>query len=136
MVQKFYKWSLFLCVFFIPLAAQAAVEWDITHTIDLAAEPLDAVISPNGQQVYVLTRNGEVIIFDANGKQKEVLKVGKDISALAIGPGGDTLMLLSSGKQQAKIVRLSFIFDIPTTGNPFKGNEKAPVTVVVFSDFQ
>lgn len=119
-----------------PVLAGATVDMEIIQRLALGEEPLDAVAAPTGRHTFVLTRSGEVIIFNSQGKQTDVIPVGKDIKAIRIGPGKDSLLLISPDKRQVRVALVNFIHTINTVGNPFKGNPDAPVAVVVFSDFQ
>jgi protein-disulfide isomerase len=44
--------------------------------------------------------------------------------------------LSSSGSKTLKILKLQDLYEVDLSGLPFKGPENAPVTVVVFSDYQ
>lgn len=125
-----------LTLFLFPEILMAAAEMEIMHSLALPEKPLDAVITPSGKHIYVLTRSGEVIIFNSRGKQTDIIPVGKDITAIRIGPRDDNLLLLSPEKQQVRVALVNFIYTIDTDGSPFKGNQEAPVEVVVFSDFE
>lgn len=125
-----------LILLIMPVAAQATVEWELVRSLDLDSEPVDLALSQSGKYLYVLTRAGEVKIFESSGQLKGTLNVGKKVYAIRIGPDDTTLFLINSGERKIQIADLSFIYTIPTAGSPVKGPPDAPVDVVVFSDFQ
>jgi len=129
-------WFILIGLILSQIPADAAVDMEIIDSLALQAKPLDAVIAPDGQHIYVLTDSGEVIIFDAQGKQTDLIAVGKDIKAIRIGPANDSILLIAPDKRQVRLALVNFIYTINTAGNPYKGSPGAPVEVVVFSDFQ
>ena len=135
-LSKVWLWMVLAVMVLPPVAAPAAVDMKIARDLKLAAAPLDVAVAPDGRNIYVLTASGEVLVFDAQGNQEDVIAVGKDIKAIAIGAGGDTLVLVSPDQQRVRLADLEFIHAINTAGSPFKGKAEAPVVVAVFSDFQ
>ena len=136
MLRKIWIVTVLLSICLVPAMVSAEVDWEIVKILNLPAEPLDAFTSPGGRYIYVLTNAGQVIVYDANGNQKDAISVGKEIKALKAGVGDENILLLSPGNRQIQMAALSFVYDIPTVGDPVLGNPEAPVTVVVFSDFQ
>lgn len=136
MLRNILLWFTLLGLILLPVLAGAAVDIEIIKNLALAEEPLDAVVAPTGRHIFVLTRSGEVIVFNAQGKQTDVIPVGKDIKAIRVGPGNDSLLLISPDQRQVRLALVNFTYAINTVGSPFKGNPDAPVAVVVFSDFQ
>jgi hypothetical protein len=136
MVRNIMLWFTLLGLVLSPALATAAVDMEIIQSLALSEEPLDAIIAPTGRYIFVLTRSGEVIIFNAQGKQTDVIPVGKDIKAIRVGPGDDSILLISPEKREVRLAQVDFIHTINTAGNPYKGDRTAPVAVVVFSDFQ
>ena len=129
-------WVILCGVILSPVFGTAGVEMEIINNLNLQDEPLDAVIDPGGRHIFVLTRSGEVIIFDAQGRQTDVIPVGRDIKTIRVGPGNDSILLIAPDQRQVRMALVNFIHTINTTGNPYKGSPAAPVAVVVFSDFQ
>lgn len=116
--------------------ARADVEWNTLKQLDLKSEPLDIFQSPDGQLLFILLR-GEVLIYSL-GQQKftDQIPVDKEFNRVAYAPQSRTLTLTSSAQKSLLVLSLDFIQKFDISGLPFKGPENAPVTLVVFSDYQ
>ena len=114
----------------------AVVESNVIQTLNLDSPPLDVAVSPDGEKLYILTENGNILIYSGTGKLTDTLKVDKDIDAIRISRSGDVLFLSSQKSKQVQIVLVDFIQVIDVTGSPYKGPDNAPVVITVFSDFQ
>jgi len=126
----------FTALLLIPSVGQAVVEWSVVRELDLKAQPLDVVSSPDGLQLYVLTP-GEILIYSLS-EEKETARVpvDKGFERLAISPRDNSLILTSSKTNALKIIQLEFIQKIDVDGLYFKGPKDAAVTIAVFSDYQ
>ena len=125
---------IFFAAFFTP--SMAKVESSVIQTLNLDSPPLDVAVSPDGEKLYILTENGNILIYSGKGKLTDTLKVDKDIDAIRISRSGDVIFLSSQKTKQVQVVLLDFIQVIDVTGSPYKGPDKAPVVITVFSDFQ
>jgi DNA-binding beta-propeller fold protein YncE len=125
---------IFLAAFYTQ--SFAAVESTVIQTLDLESPPLDVAVSPDGEKLYILTDNGNILIYSAKGKLTDTIKVDKDINAIRVSRTGDVLFLSSQKSKQVQVVLLDFIQSIDISGSPFKGPDNAPVVITVFSDFQ
>ena len=112
------------------------VEWNILKTLQLDATPIDVAITPDGRRIYVLTDQGEILIYSSTQKIEGRVEVGKQVDRLKLGPRGETLILTSSRDKTVQIATVDFIQNIDASGAPFKGPEDAPVVIAVFDDFQ
>jgi len=124
---------LFLAV---PSHVGAGVEWSIQKTLKTGQPPVDIAVSPSGSMIFVLTSNGNVLIYDREGKLDDTIKVGVHVDQIRVGPSGEQLFAASRQNQTVEIIALNFIRQINVMGSPSKGRTDAPVIVAVFSDFQ
>jgi DNA-binding beta-propeller fold protein YncE len=113
-----------------------AVEWEVVNTLKLEAPPLDVAISPDGKTVFVLTHEGNIHIYEVNGRLKDKIEVGEKIDQIKLGPKGTQLFATSRQNKTVKVITLDFIRQISIKGSPFKGVEDAPVVIAEFSDFE
>jgi DNA-binding beta-propeller fold protein YncE len=124
---------LFAC---LSPAAMAAVVWQEEGTLNVGAEPLDAAVTADGKLTFVLTAQGEVLIFSAAGAVLDRIPVGKAVKGIELSSGGDRLYLLSGKEKTLKVVSVEFVQEFTLAGTPFKGPADAPVVIVEFGDFQ
>ena len=118
------------------LPARAAVETTTVLSLKSAASPVDTAASADGRWFFILTDKGQVEIYEANGTLKETIKLEAPADRIAVSPTGEQLYLTDKASAATTVVALSFVQEINTTGAPFKGPEKAPVVLALFSDFQ
>ncbi|MGD9133961.1 MAG: hypothetical protein PVF78_09965 [Desulfobacterales bacterium] len=129
-------WVIMLLIATLEAMGSATVEWEVLNTLKLEAPPLDLAISPDGKAVFVLTREGNIHIYDVNGRLTDKIEVGEKIDQIKLDPQGKLLFATSRQNKTVKVIALDFIKQISTKGSPYKGLEDAPVVITCFSDFQ
>jgi hypothetical protein len=127
--------SLFIAFGFVS-DSLPSVEWDIRGTLKLEVSPLDVAFSGNGRWVFVLTDQGEILIYSADGKLNDKFTPGTHVDAIEAGPKEDILFLTSRKNRTVQVITVNFIYDINVSGSPFKGRADAPVVIAVFNDYQ
>jgi len=116
--------------------AAASVEWNVQKTLQLESAPVDVAVSADGKQIFVLTEQGQILIYASGGPFLDKIDVGNQFDHIKVGPGDDYLVLNSRKNKSVQVITLDFIQDINVSGSPFKGSENAPVVVAVFDDFE
>jgi hypothetical protein len=119
-----------------PLLASNTVELSLENTLQLETAAVDVASSSDGSRIFVLTDQGQVIVYSSQGEIQGQLDVGPDVDQIKAAPKGDSILLNSRKNKTVQVVSLDFIQQIDATGSPFKGRPDAPVTVAVFTDFQ
>jgi protein-disulfide isomerase len=114
----------------------AAVEWSVQSSLQVDELPVDVAVSLNDRWVFVLNDQGEILVFSVDGSLKEKITVGKHIDQIKVGPRENLLYLNSRENKTVEIIELDFTQNINTVGSPYKGPGDAPVTIVVFSEFE
>ncbi len=104
--------------------------------IQSKGSPVDTCMSLDGTLFFVLTRQGAVEIYDANARLKETISLDFSADTVTAAKTGDTLFLGDSKTGTIHELNVEFIQNIHIKGSPFKGPENAPVTLVIFTDFQ
>ena len=123
----------------VSASSHAEVEMTIARTLTLEETPVDTALSANGKYIYVLTDKGKVLVYTPDGKLSDTIPVDKSIDSIRPAPPGareEILFLVSSKKKTVQIAVLEFVQDINVIGAPFKGAAEAPVSIVLFTDFQ
>lgn len=133
--------ALLIAVVFLAGPAQARVAWELTQTIKPPEKPLDVATSLDGSRIYVLTKGGQVRIYDPAGELLGTIPVDpkvERISAVGLQSAGiaEKLILSSSETGVVQELALEFAISIDTSGAPFLGRADAPVEIIEFSDFQ
>ena len=129
---------LLTAILLLTLSAMAngAVEGEVKKTLNLESPPLDLAASLNGQYIYVLTDQKNILVYSVEGKLEGKIPVGSQVDSIKVGPWEDVILLTSKKNKQVQILLLDFIKDIDLSHSPFKGPADAPVEIAVFSDFQ
>jgi protein-disulfide isomerase len=105
-------------------------------TWQMNVTPVDFAQSLDNKLVFVLGDDSKVHIYSsADGVEQGSVPVAKETVAIDIAPRGEMLFLVDSNKNYTAL-DISFAQDIDTAGSPFIGKEGAPISLVVFSDFQ
>ncbi len=114
----------------------AAVEWNIVKTFNLDHPPLDVAVSYDGKRIFILTDEGNILIYSTDGRLTDKITVGKEIDQIQLSRMEDVLFLRSRENKTIQVIVLDFIQNINVFGSPFKGPVDAPVVIAVFTDFQ
>ena len=114
----------------------AEVDWLVQKTLNLEDAPVDVVMSSGGTYLYVLTDDGTVHVYTSSGILRGRAQVGKDVSSITAGPGDDIIFVKNTKDKSVQRILIDFIHDFNIKDSPFKGNADAPVSIVIFSDYQ
>lgn len=138
------KRSVFLIAIILVIGissgTHAEVDWDEISNFKAASPVLDVAISFDGQYVFILSP-GKVQIFSKNGILEGSLDVDSamsniDVTGYTKARIENQIVLNNRQTGEIQIISYDFIIPIDTRGSPFLGMENAPVSVVIFSDFQ
>ena len=116
--------------------SDGSLEWRTLTSMDLPAKALHFKRSLDGKYLFVLTEDHRVLVYDQKNNLQGSIPVDPGVSDLDIAPQGQLLYLIDTEKQVTTTLAIDFIVDIDITNSAFMGEVDAPVTIVVFSDFQ
>lgn len=120
----------------LPVGSWAEVDWELANTLTLPESPVDVAHSQDGKWTFLLSSKDKVFIYSATGELEGMIPVGPDADSIDISPKGEKLFVVSSKNKVVKEIDVDFVRTIDVANSPFMGNAEAPVTMIVFSDFQ
>ncbi len=112
------------------------IEWNLQQHWPIAGKTLGMVHSLDGKYVYILTDTHSVQVFNNLGQLQGTIPVDDGVSAIDIAPQGEMLYLIDNNTHSFSALAISFTADIDISGSPVRGPVDAPVTIVLFSDYQ
>ena len=96
----------------------ATVEWSIQNSVNTDAVPIDVAVSSDGRSVFVLTEDGNILIYNRFGKLTDTIKVGTHVDKIRIGPRGERIFASSRKNKTIEIIAFDFIHKINIEGSP------------------
>ncbi len=115
--------------------APSGLEWSVVQQLELPVAAKSVVHSLDGKLTFFLTDNS-VLVYDQLGKLQGTIPIENGVSAIDIAPRGELLFLVNEKNKTYTAISINFIQEINVAGSPYVGLENAPVTLVVFTDFQ
>lgn len=112
------------------------VEWQRLTSWNFGAKPLAMVHSLDAKYLFVLTEGQQVEVYNNQGQLQGSIPVDPGVTAIDIAPQGELLYLLDSSRQTFTAVAISFVIAVDTGDAPYKGPANAPVSMVLFTDFE
>lgn len=112
------------------------LNWSVQASWPIPATPLDVAQSLDNKRVFILGDDANVYIFTPDGRQLGAMPVDPGVKAIDIAARGELLFLVNATTKTYSAVDISFNQNIDITGAPVRGKADAPVTLVLFSDFE
>ena len=112
------------------------LNWSVQASWPVPGKPIAIAQSLDNRKVFILTADAKVHIFSPDGVQLGVLPVDPGVTAIDIAARGETLYLVNGKTHTYSAIDVSFNQKIDIVGAPVRGKVDAPVTLVVFSDFE
>ncbi len=113
-----------------------SIDTSVKATWKIDAKPMDVVHTLDNKRVFILGDDSKVHVFSTDGGKQGAIPVDKGVTGIDIAPRGELLYLINQKNNTFTSLSVSFTATIDVTGAPFLGNENAPVTLALFSDFQ
>lgn len=112
------------------------LEWTQQESWQISGKPVDMVRSLDGKNTFILNDQHQVLVYDQQGAIQGTIPVAVGVNAIDIAPQGEFLYLIDKETSQFTAIAVDFVIDIDTVGSPLKGPADAPVSMVIFTDFQ
>jgi len=112
------------------------LEWTQQESWTTSGKPLDLERSLDGKYTFILNDQKQVEVHDQSGAIQGKIPVSKGVAAIDISPQGEFLYLIDQDTSSFTAIAVDFVITIDTAGSPVKGDAAAPVSIVVFTDFQ
>lgn len=116
--------------------SNGTLEWRKLGNLQLPTEAIDFANSLDGKYVFILTRDHKVLVYDQRGTLQGSIPVDAGVTGIDVAPQGQVLYLIDTEQNQTTTLAIDYVANIDTANSAFKGDLGAPVTIVVFSDFQ
>ncbi len=112
------------------LVYEQVAQWQLPH------KPVDLVQSVDGKYIFILTARNSVLIYETDGQFKGSVPVAPGVTAIDTDARGEHLLLINGDDNTFSVITIDFVAAIDSAGSPSKGRADAPVTMVVFTDFE
>lgn len=120
----------------VPSAVPATVELTISRQLDLQAPTSDVCTSADGKWLYILSA-GQVAVYSfADDRIVNHVAIDKAFDSMMYVKEKNSIVITSRSDNQLQIVQLAEVYQFDNSGLPYQGSKRAPVTMVVFSDYQ
>lgn len=112
------------------------LEWAQQESWQITGKPVDVVRSLDGKYTFILNDQRQVLVYDQQGVIQGSIPVATGVNAIDIAPQGEFLYLIDKETSSFTSIAVDFVIDIDTVSSPTKGPANAPVSMVIFTDFQ
>jgi len=125
---------IIVSLLYAPSVIAANLELTISGQLDLKAPPLDICASADGKWLYILSE-GEILVYSFSDETVvNRIPIDKAFDRMIYLQENNALVVTSHSGNTLQIIQLELVF--ATSGLPYKGSERASVTVAVFSSYQ
>jgi len=114
----------------------AEMQVELNKRQPLGNTPLDIAQSVSDGRLFVLLEGGTVQILSADGQIQERFQADPDVTTLEVSPDGKRLYLGNAKRNELQFIDLSIVYNLPVNNSATKGPVDAPVTLMIFDDFQ
>lgn len=129
--------SLLLCaVSLLTSHAEGKVAWRHFPDMEMTKEFKDIAITLDGRWTFVLTVNGDVLVYSSAGKLEDTIHAKGNFDTISCSTVGDRIYLGNRDEGTLQVLEVEILKEIDTQGAPVEGALEAPIEMVVFSDFE
>ncbi len=113
------------------------LNWSEASMWTMDCTPKSFAQSLDNKRTFVLGTDSKIYIYQTeDGKLLGVMPVSEHVIDISIAPRGETIYLVEDDNKTFTALDISFRQQIDIGNSPVLGNPEAPLTLVVFSDFE
>jgi len=128
--------AVMMILFSVPAVISSEIEWTIGGQLGLKTPPLDVAASADGKWLYILCP-GEIAVYSfTQDKIVNRIPVDKTVDRMIYVKEKNALVVTGRSGDTVRIIQLEVVNTFSTSGLPYKGPKRAPITIAVFSDYQ
>lgn len=116
--------------------SSASADWNLNQTFQLPETPLDSFLSADKDIAYILVP-GKVLVYSLKENRiVDFMPVDRSMDRLTVNDTNGIFLLTSTEKKNLQVYKLDRRAQIDIKGHPVQGEANAPVTIVVYNDYQ
>ena len=128
-------WTVLIALMLIPAAVFGAFEAKSVLNTTVEMPVLDTATGPDDNLVFLLTQKAVLIYSVSDQKVLDRIPLNETYDHLAV-LDDERLVVTDSASSRVNVISFNQVFEIDLTDRAFKGPADAPVTLVVFDDYQ
>ncbi|MDL2269553.1 thioredoxin domain-containing protein [Desulfosarcina sp. OttesenSCG-928-A07] len=128
-------WTMILVMTLMPMTTSAVVDVEVTSRFDTDTPVLDMATDPQSRLVFLLTAKAVLLYSVEDSAVVDQIPLRTPFDRIAV-LDAEHLVLSHSVSGAMNIVRFGRVYPIELEGRISRGPSNAPVTVVVFDDYE
>jgi protein-disulfide isomerase len=112
------------------------IEWKMIKEVSLDQPPIDVVTSYDGAYAFILTAKEIVVYSRKEDKIVNRISVDKTYDRISFSKVSNEFMLTSKGSKSLSFYRVTPIYNINIDNQPYVGAADAPVTIIIYDNYQ
>lgn len=142
-INNQYLWTAILCICFV-LSTTALItnafadniEWKMIKEVNLDKPPIDVVMSYDGAYAFILTSKAIVVYSRKEDKIVNRIPVDKTYDRISFSKVSNEFILTSKDSKSLSFYKITPIYNINIDNQPYVGASDAPVTIVIYDNYQ
>ena len=112
------------------------IDWRLIKDVSLNDSPIDIATTQDGSYIFILVPKAILVYSRTNDKIINRISLDKRYDKISFSKARNEFVLISASSKSLNIIKIYPIAQLNIDGLPFLGPQNAPVTIVVFDDYQ
>jgi protein-disulfide isomerase len=112
------------------------IEWKMIKEVSLDQPPIDVVTSYDGAYAFILTSKEIVVYSRKEDKIVNRIPVNKAYDRISFSKVSNEFILTSKDSKSLSFYKVTPIYNIDIDNQPYVGAADAPVTIIVYDNYQ